>query len=804
MDNQKVKEIRDIIYQIDSINRDIAFADMSLSQIDLKNDDGSDLFAADEKEVLREEYESDKKRLNDRLAEFTVNFDVEEAKKFVSLYDSFSKWNFKVNEIKKISERKGGFQNIGDNLVEEFNRLSNLIKENKTEFDRLYSKYLKQPVINNDVVEDIKQVEEKEPEKAQLTPVISEENKQESLFQEEIRKYEDEIKRIVNESKGAKHVVTWVDKRTGQSFTFTRDRQGKFLDCLSKLNCAKKQLNDLQAKKGSNLSPVGTTSLMADNSVVETSSETKVIDSVIPDKKGNDNSSLFTSISEYIEEQLKINNNLDHVLLSVGIKYGYNTAYEYFNNQNIVLNNKQIELDKKMTEIFIERKNLVNNMYRYNIGDYTKNLKEIDFRLDNLRQQYYDISKRRILYSSLAEHFKKLLPFESELLTIKELSEKVSGISVSDSLKTSDIKSNGSSLVEQHHEEINTDNRVIALPAHVSELVDSNESSISNVSVGDNVNNFKNLRERFERYISTLSFINEEGVFLSFCKRGRELKEEALGLVNDENIRNYLKGSYDSTEDEIDREISTITGNSGVQVDLDTDLFAKLNYINSVYNLYYGKSKSFEDCFKMLREHFNIKYNDEKKRFVDTTAETVVDTPVKPTVEPTPIDPTVEPTPVNPTVKDDGQDIVYAGILEAQKKKKEEEEKKKQEEETKSKGIIQKIFNIFKKRKSKDKTKLKKKITDSSYSIVGALTSLDSISSFLRDGSLISSTMDVDDIILNQANSRNVTDVGIDKSAEIDQISDYVSKGDTIDYRNWDGESWNWNFNSEQKGGRSR
>ncbi len=508
MNNQlqfnNVKELSDYLNTIDDNNNYINYLKDSLKSIDGRIDDGTDSFNYEEE---RKVYENDLNEYNSKLEEMSKNFDIDEARRFVKLYNDFNSWNFRYEQIKTLIN-KNGISNVRRDLIDRYNLLYQLIQTNKDEYERLSSLFLK-PNLRLEETDNISldNTDSLEGENVISNPelAVSSEERKSSLnssevssnslsqlefIDNEIKSCEQKISKIVfRKPKKNEHVQSFTDKNHNNYYVLG-DNVGKFRVFMAELNNLKKKRAKLS--KDLNIDSKSNIKNLEDN----ISEESKLVTS---NNTYNNSNSYYDEIDNYMDQQLALSNgkNYDKILLSVGINYGYKNAYEYFNKNCLLLNDEYNDLQRQVMENSDSYKKLSNNMNLYTIGDYSLQKKEIENNLKALSDKLSSVSKKKNLYSLIVNYYKKLIPFENDLLQIKDaslvlgnmnLDENVVSTSMSQSeadklatMEVKDLNLLSDEEINKSHEIISEDIPVIenAQEEVIPEVIES-ETLISN------------------------------------------------------------------------------------------------------------------------------------------------------------------------------------------------------------------------------------------------------------------------------------------------------------------------------------
>ena len=137
MDGQRsfksIKDLKDYVAKIEEDERYVKFLKDSLNVLD-NNDDYVGF------EVEKRDYDEDLSKYESELNSMKENFDVEEAKKDIKLYDSYNNWVFNFNRLDTLIKRDG-INTLSSQSRDRYNELYNLIQNNKAEYENILSKY---------------------------------------------------------------------------------------------------------------------------------------------------------------------------------------------------------------------------------------------------------------------------------------------------------------------------------------------------------------------------------------------------------------------------------------------------------------------------------------------------------------------------------------------------------------------------------------------------------------------------------------------------------------------------------------
>ena len=789
--NNNIKLITERINKIEEIEQYIEFLKNSLEEINKNINNVNDSFNyGQEKEI----YEQDLNDYSIELKKLKENFDIEEAKKYVKLSNDYNNWMFNYQRIQTLVN-KNGISLLSSELKDRYNHLYKLIKDNKEEYERLSAKYGIQPT--NSVIEEKVETDEQQ--------VTASTNQQPSVKEISSTKTDYNLNTYQGRFDYLNFLITEYEKLNGDKNDKMYRDSKEFVELLPKWNENIKKINSIvisskNAEKVVN--PWDYEEMKSMPSIKGISGNKRIDKNLIVDYI-----TIYVNLSEMLGRFNTLNGNFQNGQFIKSLESRINELKiikkedEYENSSKKSMQSEQSKTNSEIDNKIKELKSKIRELQ-----DSCKGLRpaQIQMFVDHTTGQKYNIPRDKV--SLFRQHFAELKRLE-KLKSSQNVKPKVKEPIVEAQPVEEPINEESFTETPKINPGIESSKEPKVEPApsisidSIDEYIDQqlkSNNAVDLIQILLNVGNKFGYEKAYNYFNTKFLFFNSQ--LMELDKQIKQNSDDYQKLVS--NMVYYNIVEYSSKK-------------KGIE-----DNFRNLN---DQYKIISKKKKMYglvTEHFKKLLPYANdleeIKKQFKKFEHISVVEEPIVEEPIveEPTVEePIVEEPIVEePTVEEPIVKDQSveEPIVEEQSVEQPDKDEEvvwsnSETKEKETEKTENKtepkkGIIkkaiQKIFNIFKKRKPKNRESLRKQIKDNIYSIVGSITYISTITPNLNNPLHRSIISDLNGYMIENAELNYPEKIKYDKTAKIDRASDNVGKGIQYD-PNF---SWEKYFEQQESG----
>ncbi len=790
--NNNIKQITERINKIEEIEQYIEFLKNSLEEINKNINNVNESFDySQEKEI----YEQDLNVYSEELKTLKENFDIEEAKKYIKLSNAYNNWSFNYQRIQTLIN-KNGISQLKTDLRKRYNQYYKLIKDNKEEYERLSAKYGIQP-INNVIEEKVETVERQEK-------VNESTNQQPSVNENSSIKTDYDLNTYQGRFDYLNFLITEYEKLNGDKNDKMYRDSKEFVEILPKWNENINKINSIvisskNAEKVVN--PWDYEEMKSMPSIKGISGNKRIDKNLIVDYitiyvnlsemlgrfntlNGNfQNGQFIKSLESRINELKKIKTEAKTVIDNNMNDQKDKTEYSQEKSEQIEQSNTNSEIDNKIKELKSKIREL---------QDSCKGLRpaKIQMFVDHTNGQKYNIPRDKvILFRQYFSELKKLEKLKSAQNV--KLEEQIIEKSFT---KTPNINPGKESSEEQKVESAQSVS-FDSIDEYIDQQLKSN-NAVELIQILLNVGNKFGYENAYKYFNAKFLSCNDQ--LMELNKQISQNSDEYQKLVSNMLYHNIVE--YSSKKKGIEDKSRNLN-----------DQYKMISKKKKMYGLiaeHFKKLLPYANDLEKIKEQFLV--DDYYKIENQPVEEPIVEEPIveepiveKPIVE----EPIVEePIVEEPIVEEPNIDDEIA--FETPKEESNDEAVATPEEKTENKteqkkGIIkkaiQKIFNIFKKRKPKDRESLRKQLNDNIYSIVGSITFISTITPHLNNPLNRSIISDLNGYMIEQDQLKKPEKIEYDKTAKIDSASDYVGKGNKYD-PNF---SWEEHF-AQQESGKQR